>query len=198
MKITSKACEISFELDHSVEVRGEDGLMEANLITFQQPTRKTAPLFQNLVSMFTRSFTESLNKMSGISPEALEQAQELVNEENIRIQNEALNDGAPKDIQEETIEEEVENTLALMTTLDFDFEKGFALFDRIILSGGVRSKTCSIGGVPLTEAILDRVNYRDYYKMLAVYLSFFGKPAKSDTPNDSSRPSESATPVVEV
>ena len=198
MNITTKACEISFELDHPIEVRREGGLQDVSMITFQQPTRKTAPLFQNLAGMFTRALTQYIDSVSAVDEETINEAREELNQEMIEEGNKSLSGEAPNEIKEETIENEVENLLMIMTSLDFDFEKGFKLFDRIILSGGTRSKACSVGGVPLTDTILDRVNYRDYYKMLAVYLTFFGKPAKSDSQNDSSRQQDCAMPVTEV
>lgn len=195
MEIDIKSCEITFDLDTPVEVSREGGFIPAQAITFRKPNRKSGPMFQNLVSMYNRAVTGQMAMLADVAPpEELEKAK--ANAEAKKNEKEET-DGIKslQNITSADIEEEVEGMLVMSSAMDFDFEKGQKLFDKILLSGDKRYAVCSLAGKPITDTNLDHIDYQDQIKMMMVYISFFGKPAKSGTTKDSELPPESATSV---
>lgn len=193
MEIDIKSCEITFDLDTPVEVSREGGLVQAVSVTFRKPNRKSGPVFQNLVSMYNRAVTEQMSLLADIAPpEELEKAKaEALAKKNDKEDADGIK--SLQNIKSADIEEEVEGMLVLSAAMNFDFEKGQKLFDKILLSGDKRYAICSIGGQPLRDAHLDDIDYQDQVKMMLIYISFFGKPAKSGTTKDSKSQQESAT-----
>lgn len=197
--INNKACEISFDLNYSIQIAsGSGGVVEVKSILFRKPNRNTAPLFQNLVSMFNRAMQKSMMEMKSIaSEEEIDQAKKLNRDKEAKAEAKT----AMESILEVTIEEimeEVQGMTAMASSMDFDFEKGFRIFDKLILNHDRGHVICELGGKQLTDAMLDKMDYQDSMKMLLVYLAFFGKPAKSGTMSDSDKPQDSVSPATEV
>lgn len=197
--INNKTCEITFELDFPILIASGSGDQEeVSSITFKKPNRQTGPMFQNLVSMFNRSMQKQMMEMKSMaSEEEIEEAQQI----NKAKQEKTEGDSLLKSILDITIEEvmkEVDAMSEMVTGTDFDFEKGFKIFEKMLLSSDKRNVICELGGKKLTDGMLDQIHYQDHLKMLLVYICFFGKPVKSGTTKDSDKQSDSDTPVTEV
>lgn len=197
--INNTTCEISFDLDFPITIASGSGDVEpAKSITFRKPNRQTGPIFQNLASMFNRAMQKSMMEMKSMASEDEIQEAEQINKAK---QEKAEGDSVLKSITEITIEEvmeEVGGMTAMVTGTDFDFEKGFKLFYKMLLSSDKRHVICELDGRKLTDGMLDQIHYQDHLKMLLVYICFFGKPVKSGTMNDSDKQQESPSPVTEV
>jgi hypothetical protein len=196
--INNQACEVSLELEQPIEIRGEGGQpILAKTVHFKKPTRTSGPIFQRIASMITRAMMGSMALVESVtSKEEIAKAKERAERLNQTKSKEGVITSL-ENITEEELDSEVEGMIAMFSTLDVDFEKLQQLFDRMLLSGS-RSTICTIGGMPLTDGMLDKLDYQDYLKMMAVYVSFFGKPAKSGTKKESEMPSESALSVTEL
>ena len=196
--INNKTCEISFELDFPIQIAREGSLEDTTSVLFRKPNRQTGPLFQNLASMFNRAMTKNMMEMKSLASE-----EDIEKAESLAKAKQAEADATPimksiLDVTYEDVIEEVEGMTAMASSMDFDFEKGFKLFEKMLLSSDKRHVICEIGGQKLTDGMLDKLNYQDYLKMLLVYLAFFGKPVRSGTTNASDKPLESVSPATEV
>jgi len=197
--INHKACEISFDLDHPIQIASGSGdVVDAKTVLFRKPNRQTGPLFQNLVSMFNRAMTKQMLEMKSMASEKeLEDAQKLVKSKQEKAeQSTALQ--SILDVTFEEVMEEVEGMTMMATSIEFDFEKGYRLFDKILLSADRGHIICELGGKKLTDGMLDKIDYQDMLKMLLVYIAFFGKPVKAGTTKDSDKQPESALQATEV
>jgi len=180
--INCEACEVSFDINNSIEVRGEGGsIIEVTEVLFKKPTRSSGPIFQKMVSMINRGMISSMAIMESVAnKDEVAKAKKNAEGSLVEEQNKPLIQSI-EEMTEESLLEEVEGIEMLFSTMDIDFEALDKLFSRMLFGGQVRSSIASIGGVPMTEAMLDKMDYSDYVKMIAVYFSFFGKPAKSGT-----------------
>jgi hypothetical protein len=148
--------------------------------------------------MFNVAMIQSQNLLKDMATEEQIEEARIINEKRAEESN---MDSPLKSLQNITFEEimdEVDGLLAMMATASFDFKKGYALFDKMLLGGDKRSYICYVGDKPVTDGILDRIDYRDYKKMLVVYIVFFGKPVKSGTTKDSAQLQDSAMQVKEL
>lgn len=197
--INNKTCEISFDLDFPIEIASGSGDEESvSQILFRKPNRQSGPLFQNLVSSFNRAINKSMMEMKALaSVEEIEDAQQKALAKQEKIDDVPILKSILDVTLEEILKEAVELT-ALVTGSDFNFEKGYKLFFKMLLSVDKRYTMCELGGKKLTDAMLDRIDYQDHLKMMVVYISFFGKPAKSGTTTDSDKQLESPMPAREV
>lgn len=197
--INHKACEISFDLDCPIQIASGSGdLVDAKSITFRKPNRQTGPIFQNLLSMFNVAMTKQMSEMKSIaSEEEVEKAQQLVREKQAKAEAESAMQSI-LNVTFEEVMEEVDGMIMMATSMEFDFEKGYRLFDKIILSSDRGHVICELGGKKLTDGMLDKVDYQDMLRMLMVYISFFGKPVRAGTTNDSDKQPESVSPATEV
>lgn len=195
--INIKACEIEFELDTPVEISREGDTREVTNVLFKQPNRRVAPLYEELVS----SFNVALMKGSALFKDMAtdEQLAEAKRNSESDAGGEAPSPiKSLRDITFEEIMDEVDGLITATSTMEFDYDKAYKLFDKILLGGDKRSNVCKIGGKDITDGLLDRISFRDYKKMLVVYIVFFGKPVKSGTIKELEQPQDSATLVKEL
>lgn len=198
--INNKTCEITFELDFPIiiTVMGSGTQEEASSITFKKPNRQTGPIFQNLAAMFNRAMQKQMMEMKALaSEEDIEEAQQINKAKQDKVEDEPVLKSI-LDVTLEEVMEEVESMTGMVTGTDFDFAKGFKLFEKMLLSSDKRNVICELGGRKLTDGMLDQIHYQDHLKMMLVYICFFGKPVKSGTTKDSDKQPESPTPATEV
>lgn len=190
--IDVKKGEISFKLDHPIKIAKDGGMEMVDDIEFTQPTRRQAASFEVLASLYSTALMKSAGLFKDLaSEEDIQKATAKAEEKKGKPVNAQ---GELEEITYEGVMEEVEGFLGMLANLEFDFEKAYKIFEKMICYDG-RFCICKIGGIPFKESWLDQINYRDYKKMMAVYITFFGESVKSGTTKDSELPSDSHTEV---
>lgn len=189
--IDIKACTIEIGLDFPVEVSREGGFSPVDKIKLKMPNRRVQAMFESLCAMSNRSMVMNSAAMEKLSdPEEVAAAKATVEAENNKKLAEQNKIPAIKSMENITFEEVMEETDQISSLLgisEFDFEKAYKLFDRMLLNNGdVRTTICLIDDKPITDVHLDKMSPGDYKKILVAYICFFGKPAKSGTTKDSS------------
>jgi hypothetical protein len=198
VEINIKACEIEFELDTSVNIAVGGGRADVVSVLFKKPNMVKAPFFENLCSMFHRAMTKNILMMQELATDDQLEEAEAINNKKLEAEANIPAIKSLENITVEDIEEEVEGFLGMLTTMDFDYERGYKLLFKILISNDKRYTPCLIGGQKATEQILEQLDYQDAKRMLVTYISFFGKPAKSGTPKDSELHSGSDVQVTDV
>lgn len=175
---------IEFELRKAIGVSIDGQVEQRTDLRFNQPNRKTAPLFENLCNMLSTASQSLAPMMSAIGEDGIEAAKEKKAGEIIDAEAEF------KGITEESIAKKVAEYKDFLKVAVFDYEKAYKKFEKMILQEA-RFAVCTIGGMPLRDTHLDQIDFRDFKSMLLTYISFFEEPVKSDTDRDSEPQSDS-------
>ena len=199
--INIQACEITFELDTPVTISRNGDVTEVSEVTFYKRSPRVFGLYKSLQGLWNKASTRYFSEMKDIMDE---EEIEKAKAEAVRKQEEATNEGIKGAIKSldsitfEDIMEEVDGMMALFDQMEIDAEKMRTIFNKILLSSDKRWTSCAIGGKPISDGIIDKIDYFDYFKMIMVYIAFFAKPVKSGQKKQSDQPSVLAMPAKEL
>jgi hypothetical protein len=166
MNINLITDEITFELSESVRVAGSD----VSEIVLKKPHYEIMGKFENLLGKYNSSIMNRITSLSKDRPE-------MDPEEAKKIQDEQ----ALKSITNESILEDAEQSLEILSASDFDFIKAYREFQSMLLSKGKRGPLCRIADDGIKSGTVEDVIENDPHEfklIMVVYLTFFAVPTK--------------------